>query len=54
MRITESILITAPLAINPHIEATISISEYRVMQKVAEKNPAPLTIIDGIEDANAF
>jgi hypothetical protein len=53
IKITQSILIIAPLAINIHIELMMSISEYTATPKVAANSPIALTTIDGIEAARA-
>ena len=53
MKITSSILTTAPRAISIHMELTISMSEYSATPKVAANIPMPETMMEGMEVARA-
>ena len=53
MKITQSILTTAPRAISIHMELMMSMSEYTATPNVAANSPVPETIIEGIEDESA-
>ena len=53
MKMTHSILITAPLAISIHMELMMSISEYTATPKVAANSPMPETMMDGMDEESA-
>ena len=53
MKITDTMLTTAPRAISIHMELIISISEYRATPKVAANRPMPETMMEGIEVVSA-